>query len=441
MTRAALVFAVLCAALTASAGAQPLRAGAARVDITPPLGGAMYGYGARQGVSAGVHDPLYARAVVLSAGGETVALVALDMGSVRRGSVERVRAAVLESVPVDVLLLMASHSHSTAVYSEHPTAENPWYRLTEAGIVRAVESAYGALTPARLRAGTGEADLCHNRRALQDDGSVEMLWENRAGVATSPVDRTVGVLALDGEGGEAIATLVNFACHPVILGPDNLELSADYPGVMGRRIEETAGGVALFIPGAAGDINPFWDKTPLGEGAFDQVEKAGSALAEAALDARRSAASVSVETIRHSTRELELEARWDFDSAELRQRFDAAGAGQYFDYYRERYLAERRTEVSAVLLGDSVGLATFPGEFFVEHGLRLKAQSHLPHTFFVGYTNGELGYFPTIRAAGQGGYGATEGTVVAVGAGERLVDGALIALLELSRRLSDAPDF
>ncbi|MEM6704720.1 MAG: hypothetical protein AAF690_18515, partial [Acidobacteriota bacterium] len=68
MTRAALVFAVLCAALTASAGAQPLRAGAARVEITPPLGGAMYGYGARQGVSAGVHDPLYARAVVLSAG-------------------------------------------------------------------------------------------------------------------------------------------------------------------------------------------------------------------------------------------------------------------------------------------------------------------------------------------------------------------------------------
>ena len=148
-----------------------------------------------------------------------------------------------------------------------------------------------------------------------------------------------------------------------------------------------------------------------------------------------------VASVRHSTRELVLDARWDFDSAELRRRFEEAGAGQYFDYYRDRYRAERRTEVSAVLLGESVGLATFPGEFFVEHGLRLKEQSHLPHTFFVGYTNGELGYFPTIRAAGQGGYGATEGTVVAVGAGERLVDGALIALLELSRRLSDAPDF
>ena len=81
------------------------------------------------------------------------------------------------------------------------------------------------------------------------------------------------------------------------------------------------------------------------------------------------------------------------------------------------------------------------GEFFVEHGLRFKEQAHLEHAFFVGYTNGELGYFPTIRAAGQGGYGATEGTVVEVGAGEKLVDLALVQLLRLSGRLSATPDF
>jgi len=85
-------------------------------------------------------------------------------------------------------------------------------------------------------------------------------------------------------------------------------------------------------------------------------------------------------------------------------------------------------EINTVLIGADIALATFPGEFFVEHGLALKARSQFEHTFFVGYTNGALGYFPTIRATTEGGYGAATSTRVEVGAGERLVDRALINL-------------
>ncbi|MCH8316730.1 MAG: hypothetical protein IIA64_12225 [Planctomycetes bacterium] len=59
---------------------------------------------------------------------------------------------------------------------------------------------------------------------------------------------------------------------------------------------------------------------------------------------------------------------------------------------------------------------------------RLKQRSRFQHTFFVGYCNGALGYFPTIQAATEGGYGAASATRVEVGAGERLVNRALINL-------------
>ena len=84
-------------------------------------------------------------------------------------------------------------------------------------------------------------------------------------------------------------------------------------------------------------------------------------------------------------------------------------------------------------------LATFPGEFFVEHQLRLRAATRMPHVFFAGYTNGELAYFPTIAAAAQGGYGGREATIVEVGAGEKLVDMAAISILEQAGWLHDAP--
>ena len=81
-----------------------------------------------------------------------------------------------------------------------------------------------------------------------------------------------------------------------------------------------------------------------------------------------------------------------------------------------------------MLIGAEIALATFPGEFFVEHGLWLKKHSKFPHTLFVGYTNDHLRYFPTIKATTEGGYGAATATQVEVGAGERLVSRALVNL-------------
>ena len=93
-------------------------------------------------------------------------------------------------------------------------------------------------------------------------------------------------------------------------------------------------------------------------------------------------------------------------------------------------------EINTVVIGDAIALATFPGEFFVEHGLSLKSRSKFPHTFFVGYCNGALGYFPTINACIEGGYGADSITSrLEPGSGEHLVNRALLNLYRQSGKL------
>jgi len=435
--------------MTPSPTTAQLHAGAAAVEITPPAGSLLYGYGARgTNRSRGVHDPLHARALVLEAGGETVALVTLDLGSIRKENTLAIRQAVMDAAGVDHVPMNASHTHSAPLFEAgFPSAGSPWVRQLERKIVGVVLEAHDALRPARVAVGWGRASEGHNRRRVHSDGSVEMFWRNRERLPTAPLDESVGVLAVDGADGEAVATVVNFAVHPVILGPENMLVSADFPGAMAALVAERGGGVTMYLQGAAGDINPFWDKTPPAEGGFEQVRMAGERLGQEVLRVRADLAAAEAfhdpATLSVKRHLVTLDPRWDLDSPVVEEGFRRHGLEASLQRYRARFPREREAEVNTLVLGErgagQFALATFPGEFFVEHQLRLRAEAQIPHVFFAGYTNGELAYFPTIAAAAQGGYGGREATIVEVGAGEKLIDLAAISILEQAGWLHDAP--
>jgi hypothetical protein len=109
--------------------------------------------------------------------------------------------------------------------------------------------------------------------------------------------------------------------------------------------------------------------------------------------------------------------------------------------YLSRFKLAMSGELATVTLGNDLAIVGVPGEFFVEHGLSLKDRCVIPNTFLFGYCNGLLGYFPTINAAWQGGYGAGEATVVEVGAGEHFIDRALVNLYYQTGRLQRIPKF
>ncbi len=421
------LIAALC--IPQSLAAAGFRAGVARADLDPPPGMAMSGYGSRTGVAQGVLDPVQARVLALSDGERTIALVTLDLiFPFEPPEMERIRAAV-RGKGIDEVIFHASHTHSGPTYSSN----RPAYEKAIERVRQAILEAAARLEPARIGTGWGVSYIGHNRRHILPDGAARMLWGNQTKLSSFPVDPTVGVIRIDRRRGSPLAVLVNYACHPVVLGPDNLDYSADYPSAMRRVIEQGLDGkpMAFFLQGAPGDINPYDDKTPRREDAAERMRRTGEKLGVEALRVARRIRTVQPArgSIAWKTVLLPVKSRWNI--ARLRERVNPA------DPRAARMLRESmELPVTALVLHEELALVTMPGEPFVEFQMQLRARSPLPETFFLGYTNGTFGYFPTIAAAVRGGYGATSATWVEVGAGERMLNAGLVALYELLGKLN-----
>ncbi|MFN0108835.1 MAG: neutral/alkaline non-lysosomal ceramidase N-terminal domain-containing protein [Blastocatellia bacterium] len=422
MNKLVSLFCLLCA-MASLASAAELSAGVARADITPPVGFPMGGYSARQGASTGVHDPLFATVLLLKADGVSLAIISCDVLSFPS---ERILTLAHERKLADHVLIAATHNHSGPITwrdKSWPTPERSWYAEAENKILNAIEEASKKLFPARIAAGFGEIYLGHNRRKVAADGKVTMFWRNAERLPTSPIDPAFGVIRVDDETGKPRAVLVNYACHAVVLGPDNRQISADYPGYLRKRIErELPGALCLFAQGGAGDINPYLDKQPVAENGFGEAEKTGIALAEEALKvARKLKPLTNASSKLHAISEVK----------EFRDRWDSTKT--------------IKAGLTTLLINNNIAIATLPGEPFVDLQIALRDKSEVANTFLFGYTysaGGEwVGYLPTIRAAAEGGYGAGYSTNIEVGAGEAMIDRHLVNLFTMLGKLKKSPSF
>ncbi len=443
------VFGILLILVLAAAAARAgeLRGAVGQVDITPPLGVQLGGYEELRPdrPAKGVRDPLLARILVLSNGKNSVSLVAADLiRTFGEPEMELLRAKVKADTGIAWLLLAVSHTHSAPeMHDEYPGGKFPdWEQQAIRKIVEGIREVAGRLQPVRLGTGWGQVDIGHNRRFVQADGSVRMLWRNSTRIVTYPVDPTVGVLRVDNARGEPLAILVHYACHPVVFSADNDFYSADYPGAMRRDVEKQFGSSPLcfFLQGAAGNINPYVDKTPLQEDAAELMRWTGERLGkEAARVARQiTTSAVADAEIAFVTDTLNFQLRWN--PADVRKHLSVVLAPDHVEAAMRNLRTSFMVPVSTCVINKQIALAAFPGEFFVEFQQNLGSRSPLRDTFFLGYTNGYFGYFPTIRAAATGGYGAADFSVrLEPGAGERLADQALIQIYRALGRLVDHP--
>ena len=447
--------ATLCLLLSSVVWSRPslaatLKAGVARVDITPPAGLRMWGYGNRKGVSTGTLDPLYARVLVLEAGEKRLALVTLDLGRIfGPASLEKLRAAAKKASAISYVFVTASHTHSgPVIQDEYPPGGVPaWETSAVEKIGKAIEESSQRLVEARLGVGYGIAYIGHNRLRVNPDGTVTWFERNTTMVPTAPVDPTVAVLRVDASDGKPLAILVNYSCHAVVFGADNLQYSADFPGVMAQTVEKTlaaesgAQPICFFLQGAPGDINPYHAVTRLEQDAVKMRYWTGERLGQ---EAARVAGSIRTQASPEASLDfaedlLTFHLRWDAEK--LRQALIAAFGPKVFDDYGSRIREELNLPVSTVLINKRIALMGMPGEPFVDFQVNWRDRCPVPDAFFLGYANGYFGYFPTIRAATLGGYGAGSATSwVEVGAGERMVDHAIVRTYEMLGRLTDTPD-
>jgi hypothetical protein len=294
-----------------------------------------------------------------------------------------------------------------------------------------------------LGTGYGVAYIGHNRLRESPDGTTSWFERNPTMVPTAPVDPTVSVLRVDNPQGEAIAILVNYACHPVAFGSDNLRYSADWPGVMISTVERAFGGkpVVLFLQGADGNINPYYAVTPLEQDALSRRDWSGERVGrEAARVAKGITTQVDANaSLQYTEDDLALNLRWD--AAKFREAvLESWGPEAAAEFDRERKQPMRLPETT-VLVNKRIALVTMPGEPFVEFQMDWRNRCPVSDAFLLGYSGGDFGYFPTIRAATYGGYGAgNTATRVELGAGERMVNSALIRVYEFLGRLTDTPE-
>jgi neutral ceramidase len=387
-----------------------LQAAAVQVDITPPVGTGFDGYMAREGASIGVHDPLLAQLVLLQSGEDRLVCITMDLLGVSLDFTRQVRAQIEGAigVPQEHIMVSCTHTHSGATgFWPHEvgiqSAKDPELQaITRRKLVGAAIWARELLQPARLGVGLGR---------------VQGIGRNRNDPEGGAVDDQVVVLRVDAADGQPLAVMMNYGCHPTVLGYKNLLFSADYPGAARQALKaiypET---VFLYTNGASGDISTRFTRR---DQSFAEVERMGRILAGEVLKVMQWVETQDMVHLGGRIAPIELPFR-TFPPADAAEReikrlqadlkeLQAKGAahgdiriattrveGAMMQAELAKTFAGRsshRTELQTLQVA-GLALVGLPGEPFTRTVLEIKEQSPHAHTAVVSYSNDECGYFP-----------------------------------------------
>ena len=393
------------------------KVGFAKRDITPQGATPMWGYGARHAMlSQGTADPLMAKAVVIEAGNERLAIVGMDIGrGPTAAMMEQIRKAVAEKAGVGHVMIAGSHTHHGPVIEltdregfgkgKFDDAVAYAKRLPEL-LIEAIVEAKNNAVPARIGVAKKNLELNRNRHTKR---------------TPKPTDPMLAVIRFDDAAGKPIAVIANFAAHPVTMDTMVLKFSADYPGALQNRVEESLKTNCVFMQGASGDMSP-----NRGELTGQQY---GEALGDHVVELAKSVETKAPKnpSIQAKVNRFKFASRVDFSNPILMAMFERAFFPELVRNYAQEFAGGIEPELTTVLLNGDLALVGGSGEFFCNHSNRLKERSYVNDTLFFGYCNGHHMYFPTIEAASEGGYGG-DATVspVQIGAGEQMMNQALI---------------
>lgn len=377
-----------------------LKAGTSKINITPT------------DPQQPVHDSLYARSLILENNGVRIAFISIDLGSYSKPDIINV---LKEKYRLKEVFFCCSHTHSGAIDKNNP-------KLLEEKITQLLATASRDMFSARISAGHKSfPQLGFNRLIPREDGHSRESWytdehytgENPDRIPFGPVDPEVGVIKIEDITGDPRAIIMNYAMHPDIVC-SNYELSADYPGVACRKVEEAFGSkmTCLFVQGAGGDIesliissrrkgpdDPF-------KSDYRTIERVGGLLAWETINLAKS----------------------------LQPGEKGQGAFKIMDdslNFSGRFKKDLKYDIriTTILIDNNIVIATCPGEPFIRLQLdikkRLREANVVPFLFGYTWRAGTWpNYIPDIQSAALGGYGADQvwPEPIAVGSGEAIMN-------------------
>ena len=362
--------------------------GVSQVNITPDVPIPMSGYGSRKDPFTGVHDELFATALYFRSPETSFLLIASDLIGYPMEFVDKAREMIYEKIgtPPENIMISAVHNHGgpvTRTYEEVvPDAVNDYLKELRQKLVDISIQASKNTVPFRMGTGKGFCDLNINRRAEFADGSIGLGRDQG-----KPCDHDLDIVKFEDLNSNTLAIMVNWPCHATASGPQNYQITGDWPGAAARYIKKRAGeNIAVAITaGASGDINPIY-----GPGnSFNEIEAVGYHVGKAALETFNKIKTFPVESV---------------DAIYTTMTFPGKEACKN-NFPQEAYEPGPNVEIrlTAFRIGHLV-LAGISGEVMNEIGQEIKKQSPYKSITVITHCNGSSGYICTDKAFPEGGY-------------------------------------
>ena len=434
-----------------------MKAGFARLDMTPPLGMNLAGY-FHQRLADGITTPLYINAVALDDGETKAALITLDLEGMNRENNTVVRNHIAERTGIDAeaIFIACTHTHLGPEIGDFTddAKSSAYDKLFVKKIADTVVLALEDMErsgEAKMFIADGKAEgISFVRLFKLKDGTFKTHAKkddpNVVGPAGTP-DETLQLVKIKREGAKDIA-IAHFGTHPDVVG--HKKICYDWPGYVREYLEKTLtdeadgkGIHAICLTGAQGDVNHVDPANP--RGGLDHAKHMARVIAGNILGMYTYAkevdcskivykqTGVKVKTAKGTPEEVamaekvyEIFAEGGFDAMREAKRagvitFDISVA------YKNRLLATWPEEKELFVSGLSVGevvFVGFPGEPFTEISRQTKAASQYKMTLPCCHSNGGEGYFPMMEVFTGGGYEATTSRFKA-GAAEKLIETAV----------------
>ena len=410
-------------------------------------------------VAEGIDMPMYCNTMYLESESSKNKLVILDFDlcSMSEEIDSMVRDSVMSILDIskESIRICLSHTHAGPPYgkdnlngagwiTEGVELINPYYDSFPEKISNSVMEAVRSAVNCNVSYGKGMSDININRRPADEKGNL-FTGRNWDG----PVDHSVDVIGFDDENGNVVSTIVGYACHPHILGPENRLISPDYPGHLRKTVEDIVGGSCIFLQGAAGNQGPIHGFV----GEVEVARKAGKILGLEASKVRMSldpferkeelieivqagadlgmyedvAVSEPSDDLQVRNKYIDLpslnfpsyeKASQDYKNAlldlkKIRESGNKDDIKKMVSTVKRTNFTRKLTEISkggkvniwiqTIKVGDII-FQGLPLEPFMEFSHKIKSLNPDKKIFWSGYTNGWLGYLPTAKAYEEGGY-------------------------------------
>src|SRR5437867_6386161 len=354
-------------------GAAEFQAGVASRLVTPdPLLPVSGGVGASHAVSR-KEGELEVRALVFADGDTRVAIVSADFLGFPSQLGNKARAQV-KDIPPQNILIGASHTHSApdcygfADSTGRSDSDLKYLERVCAKMAEAINEAASRLQPVSLKIATGEAKgkIAYNYYA-------EQLYDPRC-----------HVIQAIGADGKPLATLVNYAIHPEVIGSRQGILSPDLVGPLRERLQEKGGGVGLFMNSAQGGMVTADNRAPEGKEhrTWAECVRIGALLADEALRIVQKAPLQKTPKLFCAARTISFPV----ESPLLRSVMKSSPLG-----YATNDPGRVTTQLNVVNIGNAQ-ILTIPGEALPNIGYYLKRKMRGEHNLLFGLTNDAFGY-------------------------------------------------